>query len=171
MVAGGVFTLLYNNPLTGVLVLIALFAVIVPSFAHARGAIRASKRRENWYGGLRQTVAVDTSLRTRPEPVRWTWAIPAVALLIGTVVLGIVRYPAMPETLTLHYDLHGQPDRVASKSIPSTFGLVLVQADQHGKPAPHRTFRGDHRHRGRGAATAALSHPGPRSGFRGVAQR
>ncbi|WP_052371472.1 DUF1648 domain-containing protein [Amycolatopsis taiwanensis] len=128
VVAGGVLTLLFNNPLAGVLVVIAVFAVIVPSFAHARSTIRAVKQHEHWYSGLRQTVAVDTSLRTRPEPFPWLWALPAIALLVTTVVVGVVRYPTMPETLALHYNALGQPDRVVAKSITSAFGLVIVQA-------------------------------------------
>lgn len=128
VVAGIVLSLLFNNRLINVVVLIAVFAVIVPSFAHARGSIRAVKRRESWYGGLRQSVAVDTSLRTRPERFPWTWAIPATALLVATIVVGIVRYPAMPPTLTLHYDSLGRPDRVVTKSIITAFGLVIVQA-------------------------------------------
>src|SRR5947199_8808613 len=46
VVAGFALALLLDRPLTTILVLIALFGVVVPSYAHARATIRTVKKRE-----------------------------------------------------------------------------------------------------------------------------
>lgn len=106
----------------------ALLLVLLPGYLRARYAIRSAKRREGWYEGLRQAVVADTSLRTRPERFPWLGAVPALLILVFTVVLGIIRYPAMPATLVLHYNVHGVPDRVVPKSVLGAFSIVFVQA-------------------------------------------
>jgi uncharacterized membrane protein len=105
-----------------------LLLVLLPGYLHARHTIRAVKLREGWYEGLRQAVVADTSLRTQPEHFPWLWAVPALLILAVTVILGIIRYPAMPATLALHYNVHGVPDRISAKSVPSAFSVVFVQA-------------------------------------------
>lgn len=105
-----------------------LVLVLVPGYLRARYAIRSAKLREGWYEGLRQAVVADTALRTRPERFPWVWAVPALLILVATVVVGIVRYPAMPAVLVLHYNVHGVPNRTAAKSVFSAFSIVFVQA-------------------------------------------
>ncbi|MCO6004024.1 DUF5808 domain-containing protein [Actinoallomurus purpureus] len=94
----------------------------------ARGRIIAVKRSEDWFGGHRQVVAADTSLRTDPERYPTSWAVPLVLLLAGTVVAGVVEYPRMPARLATHFGQGGHADHYAAKSIGSVFGPVLTQA-------------------------------------------
>lgn len=105
-----------------------LLLVLLPGYLRARNAIRSAKRSEAWYEGLRQAVVADTSLRTQPVRFPWLWAVPALVILAATVVIGIFRYPVMPSTLALHYNVHGVADRVSAKSIPAAFSVVFVQA-------------------------------------------
>ena len=93
--------------------------------AHRR--LATLKERERWYEGLRQGLAVDTSLRSAPPRFPLTWALPALVVAGATLALGLWRYPALPAILPLHYGADGLPDRYAAKSIWSAFGLVLVQ--------------------------------------------
>jgi uncharacterized membrane protein len=106
----------------------ALLLVLLPGYLRARYAIRSAKRREEWYRGLRQAVVADTSLRTQPEPFPWLWTAPAVLILVITAIVGIIRYPAMPATLVLHYNVHGVPDRTGTKTVFNAFSIVFVQA-------------------------------------------
>ncbi len=112
--------------LSAVLVLLELAAGF-GCFLVARERISAVKRAEGWYDGLRQTVAVDTSWRTEPERFPALWLIPAVATMAATAVVGIVRYPALPARLAVHFTLSGAADRYADKSVWSAFSLLWAQ--------------------------------------------
>ncbi|MGW4484253.1 DUF1648 domain-containing protein [Amycolatopsis sp. NPDC004368] len=127
VLAGLVVSVLVQKALVPVLLGVVALGIIAPGYVRARAVIRSAKQREDWYHGLRQTVSVDTSRAVRP-PFPWPWALPALAVLAATVVLGIVRYPDLPATLTLHYNASGTPDRTAAKSVGSAFGVVFVQA-------------------------------------------
>lgn len=96
-------------------------------FQVARRRIKATKQRERWFGGLRQVVVADTSLRTHPEPYPWRWALPSIALTVATVVIGILRYPHLPARLAIHFDAAGQADRYAPPSPAWAFGPVAAQ--------------------------------------------
>ncbi|MER7756491.1 DUF5808 domain-containing protein [Kitasatospora sp. NPDC097643] len=102
-------------------------AACVAGFVRARSAIRSVKLREDWYGGLRQAVAVDTSLRTRPERFPWRWSTPALVVIAATAVAGVIRYPAMPDRLPLHVGASGAVDRLAAKTVFSAFLPVFAQ--------------------------------------------
>lgn len=116
------------NRLVGPLAVLAVAGVCVAAYVRARGAIRAVKQREDWYQGLRQTVAVDTSLRTSPERFPWLWALPALLVLGATATDGVLRYPSMPERLPVHYGGSGVVDRLAAKSVGTAFAPVFAQA-------------------------------------------
>ncbi|MDH6143757.1 putative membrane protein [Kitasatospora sp. GP30] len=105
----------------------AIAAVSTVGYLRARRAIRAVKRGEDWYGGLRQVVAVDTSLRTEPVRYPWRWAVPALLVTAVTAVLAAVEYPSMPDRLPMHYATRGNADRLAEKSIGTAFAPVFIQ--------------------------------------------
>ncbi len=54
------------------------------------------KNAEGWFTGLRQTVAADTSWRTEPLRFPVVWLLPAVAVLVASVIIGAIRYPELP---------------------------------------------------------------------------
>jgi uncharacterized membrane protein len=126
VVVGVAVALLVNQALSVLTLLV--FLVIVPGYVRAHRAIEETKQREQWYHGLRQAVATDTSLRTDPERFPWLWAIPAVLLLVATAVLGIIRYPDLPPTLAMHYNADGVADRIVATTVGSAFVLVFVEA-------------------------------------------
>ncbi|MEU1623968.1 DUF1648 domain-containing protein [Streptomyces sp. NPDC020096] len=105
-----------------------VLAVCLAAFSRARVAIAAAKGDEDWYRGLRQRMVTDTSLRTDPEPFPWLWSIPALLIVAGTVVTGIVLYPSVPDRLAVHFNTSGTPDHFANKSVGSVFFPVFVQA-------------------------------------------
>jgi uncharacterized membrane protein len=126
--AGLTLALLAPLDALGALTSLAALVVLVPGYLRARHVIRAAKQRERWYEGLRQGVAVDTSVRTQPEHFPWLWVIPALLVLGVTVTAGMLRYPDMPAVLVQHYNRYGVADRVGPKSVTSAFSLVFVQA-------------------------------------------
>ena len=62
----------------------------------ARRKIAAVKHADEWYAGLRQTIATDTSWRTDPPPFPVRWLIPALAVIAATAAVGALRYPGLP---------------------------------------------------------------------------
>lgn len=116
-----------NRPPLGGLGVAAELLGAFALFQVARRRIMAAKQREHWFGGLRQVVVADTSLRTDPEPFPWRWAVPSIALTAATVVIGVLRYPHLPARLAIHFDAAGQADRYAPVSPGSAFGPVAGQ--------------------------------------------
>ncbi|MGI5230602.1 DUF1648 domain-containing protein [Actinoallomurus sp. CA-142502] len=120
-------TLLAGRPWAGLAVVGVELAVGVFCYLYARRRIAEVKAAEHWFGGRRQVVVADTSLRTEPERYPWPWAVPAVVLALATVIIGIVAYPDMPARLAMHFGPAGRPDRYAAKSFVSAFGPVVTQ--------------------------------------------
>ena len=126
VVAAVVLTTGNRPPLSG-LGVAAELAGAFTLFQVARRRIMAVKEREDWFGGLRQIVVADTSLRTDPEPFPWRWAAPSVVLTAATVVIGVLRYPHLPARLAVHFDAAGHADRYAPTSPGWVFGPVVAQ--------------------------------------------
>lgn len=130
LVVAGVGVVLYGvsgEPLLLPLSVLMLVGVWYGCFFLAHHEIRAAKTAGGWYEGLRQGIAVDTALRTDPPRFPWLWLAPALVVTAATVVIGVLSYPSMPETLAVHYGANGVPNRVAAKSVGAAFSLVFVQ--------------------------------------------
>ena len=130
IVAAGVGVGIYG--LTGETLLLPLSVLVLVGvwygcFFLAHHEIRAAKAAGGWYEGLRQGIAVDTELRTDPPRFPWLWLAPALIITLATVVIGVIRYPSMPEILAVHYGAKGVPNRLAAKSVGTAFSLVFVQ--------------------------------------------
>lgn len=97
-------------------------------YYRAHRHIIAAKLAGSWYAGLHQGTVVDTSIRTEPQPYPWLWALPAIGLVIATVIIGIIKYPGLPDTLAIHYNAQGVANGFASKSVWSAFSLVITEA-------------------------------------------
>jgi uncharacterized membrane protein len=65
-------------------------------FCIARRKIAAVKNADNWFAGLRQTVATDTTWRTNPPRFPVRWLMPALIVIAATVTVGALRYPGLP---------------------------------------------------------------------------
>ena len=110
--------------LSGVIVeVVGTFAVYLVARAH----VATAKHEGRWFEGLKQVTVTDTTLRTRPEPFPWLWALPAALIVAGTAVFGAVRYPHLPDRLAAHYDGSGHPTSYTDKTFASAFAPVAVQ--------------------------------------------
>jgi uncharacterized membrane protein len=127
LLVGVVLSVVFGVWFGPIMQLVAI-AVVAPGYVHARRAIQAAKQRENWFAGLRQGIATDTSLRSDPERFPWLWAVPALLVLLFTAALGIARYPDLPPMLAVHFNSAGDVDRVVPKSVGAAFTAVFVQA-------------------------------------------
>ncbi|MEO8282132.1 MAG: DUF1648 domain-containing protein [Pseudarthrobacter sp.] len=116
-----------GEPLLLPLSVLVLVGLWYGCFFLAHQEIRAAKAGGAWFEGLHQGISVDTGLRTDPPRFPWLWLAPAVTITAATAVIGVLLYPSMPHTLTMHYDANGLPDRVVANSIGAAFSLVFVQ--------------------------------------------
>src|ERR1700761_5527213 len=89
-------------------------------FLVARRRITAVKRADDWFAGLRQTVATDTSWRTDPPRFPVRWLIPPLVVIAATVAVGVLRYPSLPAHIVT-----GSGHRVSKSAVS-----VLVVAGQ-----------------------------------------
>ncbi|MGY1439981.1 DUF1648 domain-containing protein [Streptomyces reniochalinae] len=78
-----------------------LCAVAAAVWLRAHRALAETKKREQWYAGLRQGVVADTSLRTDPVRVPWAWSVPSYLVIVATAAVGTAVYPTLPETLAI----------------------------------------------------------------------
>jgi uncharacterized membrane protein len=96
-------------------------------YYRANRMITAAKREQDWFGGLRQGVTADTSLRSDPPKFPWAWLLLPVTVVSASAVIGIIRYPDLPAVLPVHFNGAGEADRFAAKSIGSAFTVVFIQ--------------------------------------------
>jgi uncharacterized membrane protein len=130
ILAGGIGVVIYA--VTGENLLLPLSVLMIVGvwygcFFLAHHEIRAAKVAGGWFEGARQGMAVDTGLRTDPPRFPWFWLAPALIVILATVVIGVIKYPSMPQMLVLHHGLNGVPTRLAAKSVGTAFSLVFVQ--------------------------------------------
>ncbi|MBX5452035.1 DUF1648 domain-containing protein [Thermogemmatispora sp.] len=110
--------------------LVVIAAVVIAGCLYAlmHRTLRRVKEREGWYSGLRQAIAVEVGLperQARPSPVWLGLDLLLLGLLWG---LTVVRYPALPERIPLHFGPNGQVDRWGGKEellLFSLFALVI----------------------------------------------
>jgi uncharacterized protein len=129
LLAAAVFVLLalIDRPSLTVVAVAVVLAAMVVGYARAHRVIADTKRREDWYAGLRQAVAVDTELRSDPPRASWLWALPALVVLVATIVVGIVRYPHLPGLIAVHYNAAGAVDRTVHRTFAAAFLAVFLQ--------------------------------------------
>ena len=120
-------TLALGQPFVLSLGIFAALLLCWIAYYRAHRQLATRKDREGWYEGLRQSIAVDTTLRSAPPAFPLAWMLPALAIAALTLALGIWRYPALPATLALHYGVDGTPDRFGDKTPWTAFGPVAVQ--------------------------------------------
>jgi uncharacterized membrane protein len=102
------------------LILIVEVAADLGCFWWAHQQIAKVKSAEDWFAGRRQTVVADTSWRTEPEAFPARWLLPAVLVIVATVIVGVLRYPHLPAYLT-------RGDHRVATSPASAFAVVVGQ--------------------------------------------
>jgi uncharacterized membrane protein len=108
------------------IILLLLVAADLGCYWLARNKIAAVKRAEDWYAGHRQVIATDTSWRTDPPRFPARWLIPALTVIVATVIVGVIRYPDLPARLAVGFAGNGHSHETP-KSVVSAFGIVIGQ--------------------------------------------
>lgn len=92
-------------------------ALIGLNYYSARQRIVQIKTSENWYAGLRQVVMVDTTTHNHPIRLPLLWLVPPIVVLLVTILIAVLRYPALPAIIPIHFGLDGQPNQWSSKLV------------------------------------------------------
>lgn len=87
--------------------------------------LRHAKAVGDWYQGQKQALAADTSARQmKGASLLWMW--PSIIVIAVGFVIGAIKYPQLPSRFAVHYNLAGQANGWADKSIFSAFGPLLI---------------------------------------------
>lgn len=93
----------------------------------SRRTIIRAKREGDWFEGVPVRVSAQiTEPAYHHPPVIWP-ALAAIVLAIATAV-DVALYPTLPDPIPVHFNVAGQPDNWAAKSVWSVFGLLMVGA-------------------------------------------
>ncbi len=106
----------------------ALLVPVVMSFVlmlRNRRRVSALKRSEGWGVRSRQAVA-SVAEEGLPGAIPLTWDLIYVPVILGTVCLGLVLYPGMPDLLPMHADFLGNVNRYVPKTPGSAIGFPVA---------------------------------------------
>ncbi|MDA8441452.1 MAG: DUF5808 domain-containing protein [Peptococcaceae bacterium] len=86
--------------------------------------VRAYKQNSNW-PIAKISYAVLTPDKDEKMLLSPLWFLTYLAAIAGTITVAIIKYPSLPGTIPMHYNIAGQVDRYALKSV-STFILIPI---------------------------------------------
>jgi uncharacterized membrane protein len=109
------------------IIAVGIVPIALVAYAFARQAIKSAKAAGNWYAGLTQATATDTTWRTQPLRFPWAWALPSIAIVLATVITGAARYNDLPHRLAIHFNANGAADRYVDRSLGTAFAAVWPQ--------------------------------------------
>ena len=89
--------------------------------------LRTFKRAQDWYRAVR--VGAVAHLNPPDRRPRWdAFQIAALAIVAGLAVMAILRYPALPARLPVHFGINGVANRFAAKSVAALLAVVGIPA-------------------------------------------
>lgn len=105
--------------------LYAILSILV--LVLSRRMIIRAKRDGDWFEG----VPVRVSAQLTPPPSQHpsiVWPALAAIVLAAATTVDVALYPSLPASIPVHFDVAGQADRWAEKSVWSVFGLLIIGA-------------------------------------------
>lgn len=106
-------------------VLIAI-ALGMSGYVLSRRMIIRAKQNGRWYENVSVRLRAEITAESAPARPPLGWIMGAVLVLLVVVALGVAVYPNIPDPTPIHWDVAGQPDSYAAKSVWSVFGPVLI---------------------------------------------
>ena len=105
-----------------------LIAITVGMLAYvlSRRMIIRAKQDGRWYENVSVRLRAEITAESAPARPPFGWVMGAVVILLVVVALGVAVYPKIPDPTPTHWDVAGQPDNYAAKSVWSVFGPVLI---------------------------------------------
>ena len=110
---------------------LACAAILIPviiSFALMlanRRKVMRIKREEGWIAQTQQSAAA-IGEADLPSAVPFAWNLLYVPVILGTLALGLVLYPSMPDMIPMHADFAGNVNRWEPKTISTVFGFPIA---------------------------------------------
>jgi len=98
----------------------AVLAVWAGVYALINREVRRAKAAQDWYAGQHQAVMADSRAREAPDRFPLLWLLPALVVILGTVLLGLWRYPALPPRLPVGLDASFHPSVPVAKTLLNT---------------------------------------------------
>jgi uncharacterized membrane protein len=89
-----------------------------------RSKIKAIKQASDWEI---ETKAVAEISGKPDKTIRTAWYLLYLAVIAITVFAAVLKYPTLPQQIPIHYNIAGQVDRYAAKSIGTFFVMPLIQ--------------------------------------------
>lgn len=88
--------------------------------------VRTYKQNSNWE--IKKTAAAvltpDINEKKNLNPL---WFLTYLVVIAGTIAAAFIQYPSLPEQIPMHYNIAGQVDRYAAKSMGKLLLLPLIQ--------------------------------------------
>lgn len=106
-------------------VLIAI-AVGLLAYVLSRRMIIRAKQDGRWYENVSVRLRAEITADSAPARPPFGWVMGAVVILLVVVAIGVAVYPRISDPTPIHWDVAGQPNNYAPKSVWSVFGAVLI---------------------------------------------
>jgi len=123
-----VVLVLTGQPPLAIALPVLLYALLsVVALIVSRRMIVRAKREGNWFEGIPVRVSAQiTSPAPQHPPIVWP-ALAAIVLAV-TAAVDAALYPSLPDPIPVHFNLSGEVDRWAAKSVWTVFGMLMIGA-------------------------------------------
>jgi uncharacterized membrane protein len=88
--------------------------------------VLAYKQNSNWKVES-TSAAVLTSDESEKKPLSQFWFLAYLAIIIGTLAAVYIKFPSLPEQIPMHYNIMGQVDRFATKTVKTFLQIPIIQ--------------------------------------------
>ncbi len=111
------------NLATGILTGLVLVYIFIIFFFYIKNfnKVKQIKSDRGWKQRVHETTVADTSFSTTRRAVSSLWFLIYAVIILGTLILGLYLYDAMPDQIIMQTDMQGNATRVVDKS----FGVIL----------------------------------------------
>lgn len=114
-------------PLAAALPVLLYAALSILALVLSRRLIIRAKRDGDWFEGIPVRVSAQiTPTAYHHPPIVWP-ALAVIVLAIATAV-NVALYPTLPDPIPVHFNVAGEADGWAAKSVWSVFGILIIGA-------------------------------------------
>lgn len=116
-----------QTPLATVIPVLLYSALSILALVLSRRTILRAKREGDWFEGIPVRVSAQiTSTPYHHPPLIW----PALAIIVlaAATAVDVALYPSLPDPIPTHFNVAGQADGWAAKSVWSVFGVLMIGA-------------------------------------------
>ena len=107
--------------------LVSIFLYLVLSilfYFYVRTKVKSIKRESNWQVDSKAVAEISDKSASN-KTLHTAWYLLYLMVIAITILAAVFRYPSLPEQIPMHYNIAGEVDRYAQKSI-GTFAIMPV---------------------------------------------